>query len=112
MNRRHWEPDHPAVMGWAERNHKRHARQVEWSVAYRRRQAGERARQARLAKRRARDWRKIEALAGLTLLVGAGFAFDYSERNGQNVWTYSLGMLFVGGLLWVDAIRRCDESHR
>lgn len=107
MERRHWEPDHPAVMSWADRNHKRHARQVEWSVAYRRRQVGERARQARLAKRR--DTVKGQALIGLAMIIGSGFVFDNSERVGGSAWLWVGALLGGGGALWVDAIRKATN---
>lgn len=103
MERKHWSPDHPAVMAWAQKRHKRSARYVELSVAQRR--------QAVVARHRASkghktDSVKFQSILGLGMVIGSGFAFDHAERVGGESWLL-VGILLGGGLsLLFDAIRK------
>lgn len=103
MERRHWAPDHPAVMAWAEARHKRSARYVELSVAQRRRAVVARHRASRKT-----DSVKSQAVVGLTLMVLSGFVFDHAEKVGGGWWLATGCLLGGGGSLVVDAIRKAN----
>lgn len=94
MNRRHWEPDHPAVMGWQARQ--------EQTLRQRRQAVVARAR----ASKKPRD--RVAGLAplGLILVVGSGFVFDHAEKVGGDWWLLT-GMMLGGGIgLLVEAVRQ------
>lgn len=97
MNRKHWEPDHPAVMAWQGRG-----RDSEPSLAERRRAVLERAGRPR------RDTIKGEALLGVVSVLTSGFVMDYAEEVGGDWWLLVGMLLGGGGALIVDAIRRAN----
>ena len=96
MNRRHYSPNHPAVMAWQ-------GRQLpELSVRERRRAVVARAR----AGKKPRD--RVAGLAplGLVLMVGSGFVFDHAQKVGDDWWLLTGMMLGGGGALLVEAVRQ------
>lgn len=95
MNRKHWAPDHPAVMAWRERGG-----DSELSLAERRRAVVERMGKPK------RDTIKHEALAGIGLVLTSGFVMDNAEKAGGDWWLLVGMLLGGGGALIVDAIRR------
>lgn len=106
MDRRHWSPDHPAVMAWATKRHKRSARYVELSVAQRRREVVARHRATKPPKR---DTVRGQSIVGLAMIVGSGFVFDHAQQVGGSSWLWVGVLLGGGGGLWVDAIRRATN---
>lgn len=97
MNRKHWEPDHPAVMAW-----QAWGRDSEPSLAERRRAVVE-----RMAKPK-RDTIKGEALLGIVSVLTSGFVMDHAEEVGGDWWLLVGMLLGGGGALIVDAIRRAN----
>lgn len=98
MERKHWSPDHPAVMSWQ-------ARQAPEPTVRERRQAVV----ARIqAGKRKRDRVRGIAPLGATLVVGSGFVFDHAQKVGGDWWLLT-GMMLGGGLaMLVEAVR---QSH-
>lgn len=117
MNRKHWEPDHPAVMfqtgdrdmarrrgetlephvvRWCEE------RDSEPSLAERRRAVLERAGRPR------RDTIKGEALLGMLFVLTSGFVMNHAEEVGGDWWLLVGMLLGGGGAMIVDAIRRAN----
>lgn len=96
MERKHYSPNHPAVMAW-------HGRQApELSVRERRQAVVARAR----AGKRPRD--RVAGLAplGLALVVSSGFVFDHAQKVGGDWWLLTGMMLGGGGALLVEAVRQ------
>jgi hypothetical protein len=98
MERKHWSPDHPAVMAWRQQSHYH-----ELSLAERRRAVI--ARSGGNANGRVRH----EALTGLVMVLASGFVFDHAETAGGDWWMLCGLLLGGGGALVVDAIRRAAE---
>jgi hypothetical protein len=98
MQRKHYSPDHPAVMAWRKQGHYH-----KLSVAERRRAVV--ARSGGNADGRVRH----EALTGLVMLLASGFVFDHAEKAGGDWWLLCAVLLGGGGALVVDAIRRATE---
>jgi hypothetical protein len=95
MNRKHYSPDHPAVIAWRKQGHYH-----ELSLAERRRAVV--ARSGGKPDRRLRH----EALTGVAMVVSSGFVFDHAEKAGGDWWLLVGILLGGGGALLVDAIRR------
>ncbi len=96
MNRKHYSPDHPAVMAWQDRQ------APELSVRERRQAVVARAR----AGKRPRDRVAGMAPLGLILVVGSGFVFDHAAKVGGDWWLLT-GIMLGGGLgLLVEAVRQ------
>lgn len=98
MQRKHYSPNHPAVMAWREQGHYH-----ELSLAERR--------QAVVARAGGKPDRKVrhEALLGLVSIIASGFVFDHAETAGGDWWLLVGILLAGGGVLLVDAIRRTHE---
>lgn len=95
MERKHWSPNHPAVMSWHGRG-----RDSELSLAERRQAVVD-----RMPARR-RDTVKWQALIGLSSMLGSGFVFDHAQDVDGDWWLLT-GILLGGGLaLLVEAVRQ------
>lgn len=96
MERKHYSPNHPAVIAWREQGHYH-----ELSLAERR--------QAVLDRRGVRsngNGVRHRALLGLVSIIASGFVFDHAETAGGDWWLLCGILLGAGGALWIDAIRR------
>ena len=91
MERRHYSENHPAV-----RHYRREVGAL--TVAERRRAVVARS------PRSSTDWVKVQALAGLLLVVGTGLAFDGAESGGSWLLVGLLGTM--AGTLLLNAIRQ------
>lgn len=97
MNRKHYSPNHPAVMAWHNAN-----RDSELSVKERR--------QAVINRMPCRktDNTKFEGLLGLAFVVASGFVMDHAEEVGGDWWLLVGMLLGGGGAMIVDAVRRAN----
>ena len=97
MNRKHYSPNHPAVIAWRNMEPEQ-----ELTITQRRQAVVDRM------PLRKTDNVKFEGILGLVFVLASGFVMDHAEDVGGDWWLLVGMLLGGGGAMIVDAVRRAN----